>query len=120
MMPLCDSVRNPDVTSFPLLKLDRSPDDHPRFNCLVHHGGAWVRLKVPSRVDRIEMIPFDPIGGTVRATDCVFASTSGRQFQRVATLKADVAHRFAQAVGGRMARIGLDESDWLRRWAVEG
>jgi hypothetical protein len=117
LMPMCDSVRVDQTRSFPLLKLVGPVTEGAPFNCIVRYDGSWVRLKVPARVDQLEMVPFEPDNGVVIAVDAVFASSDRRQFRWVATLKPDVAHRFAQAVGGRMARIGLDESDWLRRWA---
>ncbi|HLF43026.1 MAG TPA: response regulator receiver domain [Acidimicrobiia bacterium] len=118
LMPLCDSVRLEAPTVFPLLMLeDRTAADNRRFNCVVRHDGEWIRLRVPARVDKVEMVEFGVGDGLVAAGGGRFASTGKRQFEWVATLKPDVAHRFAQSVGERISRIGLDESDWLRRWA---
>jgi Response receiver domain len=124
VQPLCDSVRLPGdiATAFPFLPLEvlDENDTDSRTDLVVPHPlrNEWVRLKLRGKPRSIEMIEFPPsTTGVVHAfrqgTQYRFKSTTVR-YRWVADLKPEFAQRFANELGHRFSRIGLDEPELLR------
>lgn len=117
--PRCDSVRLTGERRFPFLPL-KTVDvgyDH----VLMHNTGI-VTLQLIDEPYRIEMIGFEPWTENDRE---VLAKANGERlffksgaiednFQWVAELRSEHAQRIANALAGKISRVGLNESEWLR------
>jgi hypothetical protein len=107
--------------AFPLLKLDLANE---RFNLLAESDGAFIRLRWHPHPHRQRMVEFEansPSGAVVaESIDGKFwisAADSGLKYRWLGDLKFAQAQRVAQAMAGEAARVGLTESEWLRRTA---
>jgi hypothetical protein len=94
------------------------------------YGGEFVRLKLIVKPSRCCMVSFTPpVTGdphVIRAVDrgdgFVFESdgsvpTYRRRFRWIADLKYEQAQRDISGFASYISRVGLDESEWLRRSA---
>lgn len=126
IQPLCDSVRLDGPTRFPLLRLERLAEDQPKqlFHIVVSAhdaGGAPIRLfsagkprdlytvRVQPGPDRTARFARDEAGAWR------LPQGSEGEFVWLGELKPAQAQRVAEDLSGELSRIGLDESEWLRR-----
>jgi hypothetical protein len=122
IQPACDAVRLKADTAFPLLTLERVVGKGG-FDLVVASGDMKGHFRIPHRFRDIELVTFirNPdreavleqlIDGEWRFLE---AGGKGRKFALVGELRESTAMRTAKHVADRLSRVGLDESDWLRR-----
>jgi hypothetical protein len=92
------------------------------FNLLAKKDGQWVRLKWKPKPYNVRMFEFDAntSENTVTARsegDSFWFSTPDGLYRLkwIGQLKFPQAQRVAQALASEAGRIGLTESEWLRR-----
>jgi len=137
IQPRCDSSRIEKNRSFPLLPLEVVAGDN-KFSFIVKSfEGNIIKLKLLGKAHNVKMECFtsDPSrGGAVIAnqihlptedetTPCVnsksfFETTEGTKYFWIAELKRDHAQRVANSFANNLSRVGLNESEWLRRWST--
>lgn len=132
VQPVCDSVRLPEEMSrsFPMLKLYVvQPGDLSRpFELVVRSDSqTYVRLRVSLKPHDLTMLSFEPTPGRGTVTALGGDSDGYRWFRQpsngvpgvrwVSDLKPAFAHRIANRFGAEVSRVGLTESEWLRRMA---
>jgi hypothetical protein len=107
--------------AFPLLKLDLLDE---RFNVLVESDDVFIRLRWHPHPHRQRMVEFEAnsASGAVVAESIdgqfwISAADSSVKYRWLGDLKFAQAQRVAQAMAGEAARVGLTESEWLRRTA---
>jgi hypothetical protein len=125
VQPRCDSVRLTEVRQFPFLPLStvEAGYDH-----VLIHGAGIVTLQLVDEPYRIEMISFQPWTETdhevlAKGNDNQLFFKSGDReanFQWVAELRTEHAQRIANMLAGKISRVGLNESEWLRLNAKRG
>ena len=121
IQPLCDCVRLKAPRRF-LFLVGKKDDINP--NLVVQYGGQIVRVKVAPKVPSLVQHEFTPrddkdsVYASQSGQDMTFESTGGTKFVWVGQLKFPQAQRLAQQVSANLARVGLDESEWLRRLDV--
>jgi len=110
--------------------MSRPPAD-AGFNYLVRDGGSWVELNLQLRPYESKLINFKPAAGDreIRAVktndEWYFQSidptskkdNTPKQYRWIADLKTEHAQRVANDYSFQISRVGLMESEWLRRWA---
>jgi hypothetical protein len=124
VQPECDSLRLKQRTAFPLLPLEIVPVGEP-FHLVVRSADTEsVRLRVLSKPMNLRMEPFDPTdvaAGTVSAAldtgEWFFGAASGVRYTWIADMKPQHALWFADLLSSQMRRVGLVQSEWLRRWS---
>lgn len=120
VQPVCDSVRlDPDeVRGYPFLPLTVTHD--ARFRFVVEHpeDDHLVRLGLDPKPHNLRVIDFTAAEGRCIEAKKVQGkwgfSTVNRRFLWVADLKPDFAQGVAVELGGRLARVGLAESELTR------
>lgn len=124
IQPRCDSIRIKGVTNFPFLPLTNDP---AAFGILVPNDERGChRLHVARKVRDITILSFNVPDGQDRVTAEVRKSTAGNpefvfvdeamtEYTWVADLKTDYAQRIVQELASDFSRVGLTESEWLRR-----
>ena len=123
LQPRCDSVRNRDPRAFPMVPLKHKKDQRCDFGIVVWHCNSWVLLSVPLSPSEINMFIFHPNdqpSGQVTATQgessvWKMQTTDGLTFEWVAELKNEYAQRIANDFAGSLSRVGVNESEWVRR-----
>lgn len=126
VQPVCDSVRLKHSTPFPMLRLEKweAYERKQQFHIVVPGpvpGEPPLRLwaaSTPQDLQNIEVCP------TVAATARFqrdeegalrLTATDGTSLLWLGQLKPAHAQRVAENLGRWMTRVGLDESEWLRR-----
>ena len=125
IQPLCDSVRIAGERSFPFLSLSLSQEDRP-FDLVVETAPQeFTRLRVGRKPYACRMITFNA-DTTVQAVvakrcsrGCYFRDKDGARYKWVAELKPECAMSIVHSYAVEISRIGLDSSEWLRRWSRE-
>jgi len=121
IQPLCDSVRLSDKRNFSFIPLNIPPAGNPdKFDFVVKDKGDYVQLLTDLRAYNTLMIEFDPRGnGEILAEDSdddwFFYGEGDRKLRWIADLKFPHAQRIITQYSELLGRVGLTESDWLRR-----
>ncbi|WP_156139419.1 hypothetical protein [Sphingomonas sp. 35-24ZXX] len=86
-------------------------------------AGAEVCLRLETKAANIVTATFAPdadakvVLSSLAAEDFTFTASSGETFAWMADLRVSIALRFANRIANDLARIGLDEFEWQRRFA---
>ena len=123
LQPKCDSVRLDGPTAFPMVPLTREADQRKDIEIVVPHGESWVLLSVPHKPAEIRMFMFESNDASKKQVTASQNDESvwtinpieGRSFEWVAQLKDEHAQRIANEIGGGFSRVGVNESEWVRR-----
>jgi hypothetical protein len=118
IQPLCDCVRIKEPRRFPFL-LGRKNNNSPN---LILRGSMSIRLKVEIKPTSLVQHTFQPRSGkdviyaSREGEELTFESSDKKRFIWQGQFKFAQAQRIAQQFGSSLARVGLDESEWLRRF----
>ena len=122
LQPKCDSVRIKERKSFPIVPMKQVEEPKGEFEIVVKHRDCWVFLLVPRKPAEINMFTFESDGDsmdkvTATSIDSLWkiTSTDGKSFEWVAELKDEHAQRIANEFAGSFSRVGVSESEWVRR-----
>lgn len=116
IQPACDSLRIKGTRRYPFVPLRVVTT---KFDYVVEDNGQAVYLRLSRKPLEIEHWTFRA-GSRVQAVvakgdPLCFVTTSRRRFRWVAQLNEGHAQRAAHRLGVEQSRVGLAESDWLRR-----
>ncbi len=121
----CDSTRIDEERKFLFLELEVC-EENSKFQFIVEDEEGFKRLKIRKDVYDIRTIKFipDPDSKVILAEEVdqnyIFKSNYDEQFKWLAELGDAHAQRVANNYAAQLSRVGLDESEWLRRWASIG
>jgi hypothetical protein len=128
IQPVCDSVRLKKDTVFPFLRLHDStePNEYgkikPSFNIVIHDNGNYKKLRTNLKPrDILLTVLKHQVSGEIRAKQApnksYFFKTLGTKpnLRWIGNLKFAHAQRIANDFAREISRVGLVESDWLRR-----
>jgi len=117
----CDSTRVMAERKFLFLPLKVS--EGGRFHLVIEENNVFIKLQVVKDAFEIRTIKFIPAAGNeniiaiMEESGFVFTSSHNEKLVWICDLKDAHAQRIANAYANQLSRIGLDESEWLRRWA---
>lgn len=124
LQPVCDSVRlNNEKNKFIFISLgkcEKCNDIRAGFHIIVHDKSD-VFLKVSEKTSQLKIFEFVPETLTgkvvVRTNDDIngFENNLATQFTMLAQLRNEQARRIATRFLHDITRVGLNESEWLRR-----
>jgi len=121
VQPLCDSVRINKERSFPFLPL-KKVSESAACDFLIKDRGGILRFALRSKPFEARMVTFKPaktereIVARTAKTGRFFKASSGQSTYRwIADLKSDHAQRVANDYAYEISRVGLTESEWLRK-----
>jgi len=118
IQPVCDCVRLSGPRRFAFLEAEKN--NAP--NIVLKDEENHTKLRVASRVAALVQFTFAPEEGkdvvyATRVADAFqFASTDNTLFFWKGQLKFPQAQRLTQQFSSLLSRVGLDESEWLRRF----
>jgi hypothetical protein len=119
----CDSVRIQQERKFLFLTLQVA-SSNGKFHFIVEDKKSFLHLKIIKDAFELKTIKFSPDHSTqtvlAEAEDGIyfFKSNYGEQYLWLADLNDAQAQRVANNYAAQLSRVGLDESEWLRRWSV--
>lgn len=125
LQPVCDCVRLDGMRHFLLLQLHTkdSQEADGKTNLIVFEEDNAKELWVKHKSYLLRTEEFGPVeDGEVAAAQqtsgsYIFKTKSGREYTWVAQLKEEHAQREAEYLARELSRVGLTESEWLRRMA---
>ena len=126
VQPRCDSVRLPERRRFPLIPLLKVDDSRAFRVVAINQAGMDVRLCPELKPYELNNMWFaagtgnGPIFATRRDHDFLFSSLEDGDYLWLGDLKHEQAQRIAHEFASQMSRVGLEESEWLRRSAQRG
>ena len=118
----CDSLRVREERKFLFLELQVAPQNS-KFHFIIEDQKTFVHLKVIKDTFGIRTIKFNPNLNTQTILPqfvnglYIFESNFGERFIWMADLNDAQAQRIANNYASQLSRVGLNESEWLRRWA---
>ncbi|MGV8111394.1 MAG: response regulator receiver domain [Lentimicrobium sp.] len=118
----CDSVRIQEERKFLFLELQVAKPN-AKFHFIVESESSFVHLKIIKDSFGLRTIKFSPrietqtILANIEDNIYFFESNYGERFLWMADLNDAQAQRVANNYASQLSRVGLDESEWLRRWA---
>lgn len=118
----CDSVRVIDLRKFLFLPLQKI-EGNSKFHFVVEENG-FTKLRIMKDAFELRTIKFEPntLQQAVLANESdgkfYFVSNHGERFHWLADLKEAHAQREVNNFAAKISRVGLDESEWLRRWST--
>ncbi|WP_158859345.1 response regulator receiver domain [Lunatibacter salilacus] len=118
----CDSVRIDALRKFLFIPLEKIVDEKP-FQLVVYEGDDLIRLRIERSAFDLRTIKFQPktgkdfISAYKRVNNYYFKSNHNERFLWLADLKDSHAQREVHKFASQISRVGLDESEWLRRWS---
>jgi hypothetical protein len=121
VQPRCDSVRLNSERSFPFLPMKLVADDQ-KCDFIIEEKGKTTRLRLNDRPFEVRMISFKPasekqvLARRVKSGRFFKASGTTSKYRWVADLKPEQAQRVANEYAYKLSRVGLTESEWLRKW----
>jgi Response receiver domain len=125
LQPDCDSVRLNEARKFPMVPLteieaSEALSGGKDFDLVaLSPDGKPLYFRTGAHPYELRMVLFAPNGSVIRATHGIpgpiFTDMDGMQWRWIAQLRYAHALRLASSLGRAMGRVGLDESEWLRR-----
>ena len=118
----CDSVRVKEERKFLFLELLVAPQNS-KFHFIIEDEKTFVHLKVIKDAFGLRTIKFNPNLDTQTILAqfveglYIFESNFRERFIWMADLNESQSQRIANNYASQLSRVGLDESEWLRRWA---
>ncbi|HXI24490.1 MAG TPA: hypothetical protein VNG71_11555, partial [Pyrinomonadaceae bacterium] len=123
IQPICDCLRIDETRAFPFLQLRPPTEAEPAFDLVVPDSAIYRRLRIQYSPYTLKMIDFDPseavrvIQAKVNEELLQFEASSGALYRWIGELKFDQTQSIVNNYAGQLSRVGVDESEWLRRWA---
>lgn len=123
IQPFCDCVRLGKRTPFPFLPLYPVEIGSSFDLILPQEALSYTRVKIgsPTSLRMKAFYPAKDSSGTVKATNqgssFFFKGSLGERYEWIADLKFEHAQRILNDYATTISRVGLDESEWLRRWS---
>ncbi len=122
IQPRCDCVRIEDNRIFSFLPLEKVSENVKSDIVVKIDDSNYEKLKVNQKIYDLMHFNFSSNYGDdqiVRAeregSDYIFETTDESRFKWISELKNQHAQRIANDFAASISRVGLDESEWLRR-----
>lgn len=114
LQPRCDSTRLDEKTDFLFLELKELKESEVRFDLFFNEEDK--KYKVVYNKEARKNISFaSSINKVVESKGNIFTDTNDIKYKFISTLKDFQAQRIANSFGTYISRIGLNESEYLRR-----
>jgi hypothetical protein len=110
LQPRCDSTRLEGDTEFIFLELLKEKED--KFDIILPSGKKCIVAY--GRKNRKTII-FTAIKDSVVPTKSLYFNSKDKKYKYVGTLKKTQAQKISNEYGSYLARVGLNESEYLRR-----
>jgi len=118
IQPRCDSVRmeKGETRKFLFLPLETTDKDK-RFSIIFKNkNGKYIKFKIKNHSYNLTTIYFQQTEkGAVIAVDDCFIDTDNKKYDWLLDLKDSHAQKIANEFAAKLSRVGIDESEWLRR-----
>ena len=121
VQPRCDSVRLDGERAFPFLPMREVKDDQ-KCDFIIQEQGKTTRFRLSDKPSDGRLIKFAPGNDTqvlarrMKSGRFFKAFETTCKYRWIADLKPEHAQRVANDYAYKLSRVGLTESEWLRKW----
>ena len=123
LQPLCDTVRIKEARFFPFVELKVKDRYNSDFWLVVCDGANRLHVGIDGKAGSRHYDKFNPTNesGIIRATAetnskaFLFKSVDGNIYEWVGDIDRSKAQKASNDLSAALARVGLDEYEWLRR-----
>ncbi|MEN3326714.1 MAG: hypothetical protein V7638_1521 [Acidobacteriota bacterium] len=122
IQPICNCFRLKEITSFPFLPLAIISDETKKFDLILPSDNGYSRAKVDYSPSKLVMKRFAPSTDNLQRVVAhsdgrgfFFRASRGQRYYWVAELRSEHAQRIINQFATGFSRVGVDESEWLRR-----
>ena len=118
----CDCVRLTRITEFSFVPLKKA-ESNKSFHLVVRdQDSTYEKLRIDYDNYESRLFKFKPASeGVIRATldddQFIFETNDEKKFLWISELKENHIQRISNNIATKLSRIGLDESEWQRRWS---
>jgi hypothetical protein len=125
IMPRCDCVRFEEKRNFFFLFLEKVGINEKFDIVVLDDENNFVKLKINNKIYNSQFTHFEfvandsnQVQSKEEAENHIFiAANEEKRFKWVSELKREHAQRIVNNLASEISRVGLDESEWQRRWA---
>ncbi|MCB0034437.1 MAG: hypothetical protein KDE51_10480, partial [Anaerolineales bacterium] len=119
VQPKCDTYRLTEPRVFLFLPLSLAKEE--TFNFVVKDNGKYKRLILEKKPYQLVLLEFEPTKERqiVTTQNGKYTATDGAMYEWIAELRFEHAQRISNRLATDLSRVGVNESQWLRRWAKE-
>ena len=122
LQPRCDCVRIEDNRNFFFLPLEKVGENHKTDIVVKIDDFNYKKLKINHKIYDSMHFQFSSncaddqvVRAEREGSDYIFETTDESRFKWISELKNQHAQRIANDFAANISRVGLDESEWLRR-----
>lgn len=119
IQPPCDTIRiaKGEKKGFLFLELELNESNNQSTRVLVYENAQYIKLKPNLKSYEIKVFKFQETkNGQVTAEKSIFRSSTYRmKFEWICNVKKDHAQRIVNEFASIISRVGLNESEWLRK-----
>ncbi len=122
LQPRCDCVRIEENRNFFFIPLEKVVDDRKLDLVIKIDDINYEKLKINQNMYQSIHLKFSSnpkeeqvVRARIEGNDFIFETIDGLVFRWVSELKNEHAQRIANNFAANFSRVGLDESEWLRR-----
>lgn len=123
IQPRCDCIRIREATNFLFLPLTIQTGGK-KFDIILRDNGSYIRLSTGKKGYNIKIIEFPPnsegyevIIASEESGNYYFEDAKGGKYKWIGELRGEQAMRLSNEFAAELSRVGLNESEWLRRHA---
>jgi hypothetical protein len=119
----CNHLKYQEIkfSFLPLIKVEDNSTE--QFDIVINESHSFSKLKTVIKAKSLKKIPFKPLSNkdkiikAKKDNDNLIFSNKGRKFYWICELRFPHIQRIANIFAHDVARVGLTESEWLRRCA---
>ena len=120
IQPVCDSVRLGEKRKFLFVELTKADSGNGyASHVVIHDNGEAIELYYQPKSFKCYITEFSPDSRSkqvqVAKPDNNFVDTAGKKYVWIDQLKTSHAQRAVERYARELSRVGLTESEWLRR-----
>lgn len=116
----CDCVRLTKETEFSFVPL-KNVEGNRAFDLVVQDQNSYIKLRIDYDNHESRLFKFKPESGVIRAihdnAQFIFKTHDENKFLLISELKENHIQRISNKIATKLSRVGLDESEWQRRWS---
>lgn len=125
IMPRCDCVRIEGKRNFFFLYLEEATNNKKFDIVVLDDDDNFVKLKINHKIYNSQFTHFEfeandskQVQSEEGDNQIFISANKEKRFKWVSELKREHAQRIVNNLASEISRVGLDESEWQRRWAT--
>jgi hypothetical protein len=120
LQPKCDAIRIENTREFFLASLKKIDNEQSKFDIIVFYKGEYLFFKVIYSIFKAKLLNFKAnknrtVRGVFNNGNILIMGNPNMEW--IGELKNDFSQSISNNFAAGLSRVGMDHSEWLRRWA---